>query len=82
MKDSKFDKLFDKHPFIAVSIVGLAFIIGGLGILGPISYAMSRRSCSDITAQTGIETKYTFWSGCYVRLDSQWVPEERWRHLQ
>ena len=35
--------------------------------------------CIETQEQTGRQTKWTFWEGCFVKLnDGQWVPKQNW----
>jgi hypothetical protein len=43
--------------------------------------ACDAMQCDDLSAQSGKVTKYSPLSGCYVKVDDKWIPEERWRTL-
>lgn len=45
------------------------------------SYALAVVKCDQIGEESAVDTKYRFISGCYVKIDEKWVPEERWRNF-
>jgi len=44
-----------------------------------ISALSSPIGCAEVQEETGRETKWTFWEGCFVRLqDGRWIPKSNW----
>lgn len=43
------------------------------------TYGVGNFSCKQLGVNASVETKWTFWSGCLVKLDKGWIPEQRWR---
>ena len=61
---------------IRFSAAVLAAFVGGCILLG---YLFTSYQCDNLSLITGKPTKYDFVSGCFVKIDGNWVPEERWR---
>ena len=55
--------------------VGLAFLL----MWGIASDALDRRKCREVMELSGRQTEYRSCSGCYVRVDGEFVPVEAWR---
>ena len=61
------------------------FLLPAAGVLivsGAIAYGCSTVSCSDTGAQSGLPTKFSIWSGCYVQIKGKWVPAKSWREIE
>lgn len=72
----------EEHPFRTILLGTLALVVGLAVPIEVGGYLVGVKQCSDVSSQTGLSTKYTYWTGCYVRLGDEWVPVERWRKLQ
>lgn len=71
-----------EKPLIPDWLAGVA-TIGGITLLTLLLiYGCTSYSCEDTGKQSGLETKYSIWSGCYVKLKDRWVPAERWREIE
>jgi len=46
------------------------------------SYACNDLSCSSLGREAGVQTKYTALSGCFVKINGKWIPENRWRTIE
>jgi len=54
--------------------------IGGtLLLLVCCGFFATNKACTVLQEETGLETKYEFWNGCFVKLDDRWVPQDNWR---
>lgn len=53
----------------------LAFIIG-LGII--LMLATGIPSCRALENSTAKETKFTFWNGCFIKVNGEFVPRGQW----
>jgi hypothetical protein len=60
-------------------LTALAMFALTMFILGAADY-MSRKGCEAIEEMSGVEVRYGFTSGCYVRDGDRWVPDEYWRY--
>lgn len=58
----------------------ITFLAIALFVVVP--FFWSSRRCADVQEETGVSTKWSILSGCYVQLDGKWVPEERWRTIK
>ncbi len=36
-------------------------------------------ACVDLRSQTDVETNFSWFSGCYVKVGGRWIPEDSWR---
>ena len=36
------------------------------------------QSCNELRNQTGNETQWRIWNGCYVKVNGQFIPSEQW----
>lgn len=70
---------YDYGPAILIvgGFLGLAAAV--FLLIGVAVYAADSTSCGDLGDQTGRETTYSIWTGCYVRVGDQWVPDDNWR---
>lgn len=57
-------------------VVGL-FMVFLAGVSGALYYG-----CNVLEDETGRDTKYHWWSGCYVRFGDEWVPRDQWRYVE
>lgn len=46
-----------------------------------LTWTIESVSCNDTGSQTGVPSKYSPLSGCYVRPGDRWVPISAWREL-
>jgi len=60
--------------------VGLVLIVMFFLLVLIVSLVLSQ-SCQALGVQTGWETKWDFWTTCYVKQDGGWVPYEILRKL-
>lgn len=66
----------DFAKFCAWPMVALVVFIAGTVALG---YGCDNYNCSNLGTISGKETRYDVISGCFVKIDGQWVPVSRWR---
>jgi len=59
-------------------VVTLAFL--GLVLCG--SACWSYTSCDQKGEVTGRETEWRLISGCYIKVEGRWIPEDSWRGEQ
>lgn len=52
-------------------------VIGSAMLMGTCTYNDYR--CEQIHRETGLPTKYRFSTGCYVKVNGRWTPEQNWR---
>lgn len=72
----------DSTSFLLFVLIVILFIAIVFGSVGGAVYAVSSYSCSQIEENSGHETKYVLLSGCYIQIDEQWIPVNRWRVLE
>jgi len=60
---------------MVLSVIALAGFVVGLVIL------VRGWQCDQIMDTANVITQYRFPSGCFVFVDSSWVPLERWLYL-
>lgn len=53
-----------------ITLVGIASLL----LVIAIAYAGQRSVCNDISRVTGLETQYSFHSGCYMKTPEGWRP--------
>lgn len=69
---------FLDRPFLS----GVIFL-GSLFVLFSMLQLITEiQKCEDVSLQASVQTKYSYWSGCYVKDGAVWVPIDRWRHLK
>lgn len=67
---------------------GVWILLGVLGAIVTVLYVIvaliavpiDRAACRQTGAQAGLAVRYEFPAGCFIRVDDQWVPEDRWIH--
>lgn len=43
----------------------------------------ANNECGDFGRQVGYPVKWSVWSGCYVHIEGQWVPQENfWQYVR
>ena len=47
-----------------------------------LDYTISSTQCGLLGSNSSLDTKYSYWVGCYIELDGQWVPDHVWRVSQ
>lgn len=52
-------------------------IVGGLLLIGVAIYAGDRRACTRWANLNGYERDYSFWNGCQVYVQGQWIDSEQ-----
>lgn len=57
---------------IITTIILIGFILIG-------AKACSEFKCEDIESNSGIKTKFSWWTGCYVKVQGRWIPKDSWR---
>lgn len=55
---------------ITIFIVGLAFNL---------FFLLTKTECAAIHQETGKVTKYSWWAGCMVKANDEYVPLKNWR---
>lgn len=66
----------DRDGLIAVAVVAAFVAVGCLGLF--VSENLDRRTCLQRGERTGMSVQYEMLSGCYVRIDGQLIPFDRW----
>jgi hypothetical protein len=65
---------------VAVVLVLLAFMVGATVGL---RYAMDRPQCTARTQNIGLDSRWSFWGGCQVQIDTaRWVPLDNWYYIE
>jgi hypothetical protein len=62
--------------FAIAFIVVLAAVCGL--IMGGIWWA-SARSCEKIADKASLESEYSIWTDCMVKVEGEWIPLDKWR---
>lgn len=65
-----------------VAALAVAAVFGFLGFCMFGAASCDRYSCERIGIETGLETKWDFWSTCYVKVNGKWVPKDAWREVE
>lgn len=60
-------------------VILLAVTVGLIVILFGGAMACSELTCEDLGDNSDVKTKYSWVSGCYVRVDGRWIPRDSWR---
>lgn len=72
---------FEFIPAMFALIFGL--FLAGFLIFNVVYYTLDRPTCTAKAAKMGIETNWSYWTGCMVNLQGQWlsvsdvIPAER-----
>lgn len=75
--------LFERHETLWLAIVIAGSILGfcvatavviGLGAL--IAFPLSKHMCMEYASQMGLEGKYSYWTGCYLKVEGRWIANE------
>ena len=57
---------------------GLVALLVAMALAG--SYGIARPTCLAQTARMGLQSSWSFWGGCQIRLnDGRWIPLENYR---
>lgn len=73
------DEYGEMKVWIVVALAHVALILFLGGIVVAVN-AGEDASCSAVGRQTGRQTYYSFNTGCLIKVDGQWVPEDNWVH--
>lgn len=58
----------------------LSFVIIILA-LGTFANWLEQNSCEARWRDSGLESRYSFWTECQVRVRDQWIPAENYREM-
>lgn len=56
-------------------------ICAGILILTPVTIYSDRRHCGTVGTAARLPARWTFWAGCFIKVDDQWVPLDRWIYM-
>jgi len=66
----------ERHGWIAPTL----FMIGAFLILAfllvRVPWLVSIKACHDAGIQMSLESKFSFWSGCYYKIEGRWLADE------
>ncbi len=60
---------------------GMLFMILGIVILIPIMTALNTKACNNLSTEIGLPTHYTFWNGCFIEVNGQTIPQEKYIYI-
>lgn len=60
---------------VSIVIAFMLFVVAGVALFTP----LAATSCNKLEPDTGIETKYKFWTGCLVKVNDRYIPLDNWR---
>lgn len=83
----RFERAIDSGGIVGLLVtVGAVFLAVGaccVSVIAPASYFGDKYECGYAARNAGVETKFVknhlFSWDCYVMVDGQWVPIDKWR---
>ena len=68
--------LLERHRWIAPTLFLISVLLILAFFLGGLPWLVSMKECHDSGIQMGLESKYSFWSGCYYKVEERWLADE------
>jgi hypothetical protein len=68
-----------EHYKIAGAII---MIFGSIAILYGVTFWWPSFTCEQKVQPSGYECNWTFFTGCQIKVNNQWIPYEKWRVIE
>lgn len=62
-----------------IVILWVVFIAAGIAVLVTLGAGLAWGACSMRYARTDLESRWVFPSGCQIKFNGKWIPEDRYR---
>ena len=69
----------DSRDWFEVFVIVLFFVALVVGAFAGLAYGVAQPSCYASTERIGMESTWSFWSGCLVKTpEGDWIPLDNW----
>lgn len=65
---------------VALLIWMIFMVLGGVVTIG-ITTSLNTKACNNLSTEIGLPTHYTFWNGCFVEVNGQTIPQEKYIYI-
>lgn len=66
----------DRNDWVYPSVILVGVVVLFFAVIIVPTVYFSRIGCEDAGIQMVLESKYSFWSGCYYKVDGRWIADD------